>query len=217
MTNCTKRIPDRAGFVDGKHQPCRWCGKMPEGKRKTFCSDECIHQHKLRTQPAYQSEHVFERDKGVCCGCGIDTEAIRESLRVAAREDWRAYLLEGNFSYPCWQWERRPFGDPTPKPRACGHDACLDRATAHQSTIDSWRMRSRHAAIVSAHAIPRHLHDARRRCWEMDHIVPVIEGGGDCGLENLRTLCWACHARETKALAARRAEKRKAEKSRLEP
>jgi 5-methylcytosine-specific restriction endonuclease McrA len=44
----------------------------------------------------------------------------------------------------------------------------------------------------------------------MDHIVPVVEGGGDCGLENLRTLCWACHHRETAALAKRRAEKRKA-------
>lgn len=29
--------------------------------------------------------------------------------------------------------------------------------------------------------------------WEMDHIVPVSEGGGLCGLENLRTLCLPCH------------------------
>jgi 5-methylcytosine-specific restriction endonuclease McrA len=58
--------------------------------------------------------------------------------------------------------------------------------------------------------LPRSFWDLRRRLWEMDHIVPVIEGGGSCGLENLRTLCWACHRKETAALAARRAEARKA-------
>lgn len=44
--------------------------------------------------------------------------------------------------------------------------------------------------------------------WEADHIKPVVEGGGQCGLENLRTLCIPCHKKETRALAARRAEAR---------
>lgn len=41
------------------------------------------------------------------------------------------------------------------------------------------------------------------RAWDMDHIVPVVEGGGSCGLENLRTLCPACHTRVTNELRAR--------------
>ena len=41
--------------------------------------------------------------------------------------------------------------------------------------------------------------------WEMDHILPVVEGGGLCGLENLQTLCIPCHHEETRELAARRA------------
>jgi 5-methylcytosine-specific restriction endonuclease McrA len=45
--------------------------------------------------------------------------------------------------------------------------------------------------------------------WEMDHIVPVVEGGGGCGLGNLRTLCLACHRAETAELARRRARKRR--------
>ena len=45
--------------------------------------------------------------------------------------------------------------------------------------------------------------------WEMDHILPVVEGGGGCGLDNLRTLCLGCHKEATKALAARRAAQRK--------
>jgi len=40
--------------------------------------------------------------------------------------------------------------------------------------------------------------------WDADHIVPVSEGGGLCGLENIRTLCIPCHHDQTAALAARR-------------
>ena len=31
------------------------------------------------------------------------------------------------------------------------------------------------------------------RSWEIHHVIPVEEGGGCCGLENLITLCWRCH------------------------
>lgn len=44
---------------------------------------------------------------------------------------------------------------------------------------------------------------------EVDHIVPVCEGGRLCDPENLRTLCAACHKVETAALASRRAESRR--------
>ena len=45
----------------------------------------------------------------------------------------------------------------------------------------------------------------RRSLWDADHIVPVVEGGGECDLSNLRTLCLRCHRRETAALRQRRA------------
>ena len=35
--------------------------------------------------------------------------------------------------------------------------------------------------------------------WEADHIVPVADGGGECGLENYRLLCRGCHVRVTVA------------------
>jgi len=41
--------------------------------------------------------------------------------------------------------------------------------------------------------------------WQADHILPVSEGGGECGIENMRTLCTAHHQEATKALAGRRA------------
>ena len=48
--------------------------------------------------------------------------------------------------------------------------------------------------------------------WQADHITPVIEGGGECGIENYRTLCTPCHKKETAELARRQAEKRKQER-----
>jgi hypothetical protein len=44
-----------------------------------------------------------------------------------------------------------------------------------------------------------------RECdfWEIDHIRAVAEGGGDCGLDNLRTLCVPCHKVETEKLRNR--------------
>jgi hypothetical protein len=39
--------------------------------------------------------------------------------------------------------------------------------------------------------------------WAADHIVPVVEGGGECGIENIRTLCLGCHASVTKELRGR--------------
>lgn len=39
--------------------------------------------------------------------------------------------------------------------------------------------------------------------WQADHMHAVSEGGGDCGLENLRTLCTPCHQVETNRLRSR--------------
>ena len=36
--------------------------------------------------------------------------------------------------------------------------------------------------------------------WDADHIIPVKDGGGSCGLENIRTLCIKCHKVVTKEL-----------------
>jgi hypothetical protein len=38
-------------------------------------------------------------------------------------------------------------------------------------------------------------------------VIPVVEGGGECDLQNLRTLCLACHRQETLKLRQRRSAK----------
>jgi 5-methylcytosine-specific restriction endonuclease McrA len=63
-------------------------------------------------------------------------------------------------------------------------------------------------AARRAHHIPPGFPDVDRAWWEADHRVPVIEGGGLCSLEGMRTLCIPCHKKATAALAARRAAAR---------
>jgi 5-methylcytosine-specific restriction enzyme A len=47
----------------------------------------------------------------------------------------------------------------------------------------------------------------RKTWWDADHIVPVVQGG-DAALDNIRTLCIACHRAETAALRKRMAKMR---------
>ncbi len=49
--------------------------------------------------------------------------------------------------------------------------------------------------------------------WQADHIVPVVEGGGLCGLDGYRTLCDDCHKAETRKLAAKRAHEKRCAKT----
>jgi len=52
----------------------------------------------------------------------------------------------------------------------------------------------------------------RRTYWDADHIVPVAEGGGECMMANIRTLCFPCHQHVTKEQARNRASHRRQER-----
>lgn len=49
----------------------------------------------------------------------------------------------------------------------------------------------------------------RRSLWELDHIVPLVDGGGH-DLDNMQTLCVPCHERKTSHEARERARARRA-------
>jgi 5-methylcytosine-specific restriction protein A len=143
------------GWADRKNLPkgpggrnlCRWCNlEVPQG-RVTFCSDWCVEEWRLRTDPGYVREKVFERDKGVCAGCETDCEAV-------------------------WRHLKRL------------------RGAARLKLQKEWGLRP----------------GSRKSLWDADHIVPVVEGGGECDLANLRTLCLKCHRAATAELRKRRAE-----------
>ncbi|XP_023565455.1 DNA annealing helicase and endonuclease ZRANB3 [Octodon degus] len=45
--------------------------------------------------------------------------------------------------------------------------------------------------------------------WQVDHIKPVFEGGGQCSLDNLQTLCTVCHKERTARQAKERSQVRR--------
>ena len=124
---------------------CRWCNLEVPERRFTFCSDWCVHEWRLRTDPGYLREQVFARDKGICTICGVDARV--------------AYL-----------------------------DLKRSRGTHRLKLLDRWGLKR----------------ISRKTLWDADHIVPVVEGGGECDLDNLRTLCLICHRQQTLELRRRR-------------
>ena len=60
--------------------------------------------------------------------------------------------------------------------------------------------RARKDKIFFDEMIDRGFPNLWRRWWEADHVIPVVKGGGFCGLDNYRTLCVPCHKAETAKL-----------------
>jgi 5-methylcytosine-specific restriction protein A len=195
-------------------------GKGPNGRNLCFCgcgrevvrprlnwfSDACVHAWKLINDPATIAAAVLERDRGICALCNLDTVTLRNSC----------------LPHGC--------NVPPPDPFAIAAEMGYKNEYA-PDRIHSWKVRPDvEAAYEVAHFIwvreveiawraaqedrlkecaAMGFTDASRRWWEADHIVPVVEGGGQCGLEGYRTLCLPCHRKVTAALARRRAERRR--------
>jgi len=88
------RIRPGSGWKNHKELPlgpngralCRWCGvEVPKGRR-SFCSDDCVHEHKLRSDPGYLREQVFQRDFGVCALCGTDCDKVMRVFKALLRK-----------------------------------------------------------------------------------------------------------------------------------
>jgi len=163
-----RRISRNAGFVNIAKMPrakngnllCRWCNKDTGSKRKTFCSPECIHEHKLRSSPSYVRTQVFLRDNGICAECRVDTKTLEFALDVVLQR-------------------------------------CLDlqRLKPNQQ-FNGELVRGLIKHCLGAEFGSRRAHGY----WDADHIKPVCHGGGECGLDNYRTLCILCHKKATAEL-----------------
>lgn len=155
---------------------CRWCGQdVPVGRRRTWCSEACSDEYWLRVSAGFVRQKVQARDHGVCALCGLDTGALE---RMAARFRLKTDDLWLNPRY-----------DRATRDRLC---------TAVEEGFHRWASAHEYHDLTQRHGIL-----FRRHLWEADHVVPISEGGGACGLEGYRTLCWRCHPKETGALRRR--------------
>src|SRR3981081_599570 len=50
-------------------------------RRRTFCSDFCVHEWRLRTDPGYLRDQVLKRDRGRCACCRVDTLVVQGILK----------------------------------------------------------------------------------------------------------------------------------------
>src|SRR5579875_1972821 len=74
---------------------CRWCNLEVPAGRLTFCSDWCVEEWKLRSDPGHLRDRVLERDRGVCAMCHVDCIAelrrvkrLRGAARAKAMTEW---------------------------------------------------------------------------------------------------------------------------------
>lgn len=76
--------------------------------------------------------------------------------------------------------------------------------------VNTEEQRAKAIPLLRQSGFPGWVRRYRKTLWNADHILPVVRGGGQCGLDNYRTLCVTCHKRETAKLAKERAQERKA-------
>lgn len=90
------------GHLRGPHgfRLCRFCKREVMPPRKTFCSDACVHEWKLRSSSKYLRKFIYERDLGKCAKCGTDTRYVRIELEDAAQ----AAMKESGR----WYWDDHP-------------------------------------------------------------------------------------------------------------
>lgn len=174
------------------YKRCVQCGEPCPGRRTSYCSNACVHEWRLRTDPGYMRACVFDRDQGVCALCGRDCH----ELRIQVKNLWNAFHDDGKRQNRLWSWLVR-------------WKFHFKVSSSHVWDGKSWEKRLV-AGIPGRFRVTKlvfELHLAS--VWQADHIQPVVEGGGLCGLENLATLCLWCHRRKTSEQARRRAHEKR--------
>jgi len=101
-----RRCPEVKTGPNGR-KLCRWCStEVPRGRR-TFCSERCVDEWMVRTSPSHARLLLERRDHGICAYCGIDTNALRETIRDMARElrysrTYRDFCVQNNLDPDGW-------------------------------------------------------------------------------------------------------------------
>ena len=91
-----------------------------------------------------------------------------------------------------------------------------DRGRCAACGLDSYALRRSLRGPGMGRALRKRGFVARRSLWELDHIVPLIDGGSH-ELSNLQTLCTPCHKKKTAEEARKRAAHRSSARDEAAP
>lgn len=149
------RYLENTGFIDPKTLPindegyrcCRYCSQSVKPPKRTFCSKNCVHEYRLRSNGNYLRQQVYLRDRGICAICKLDTKKLATQLTLLDINDPQREIL-------------------------------LTQHNIHKKR--KIKLRKNGGGL-----------------WDADHILAVKDGGGQCGLKNIRTLCIKCHKLKT--------------------
>ncbi len=126
--------------------------------------------------------------RNLCRWCSLEVPPGRHTFCSAwCVEEWRVRSDPGYLRSKVLERDRGVCS-------SCGLD-CLDaerqlkrlRGAARLKSYLHWGLRA----------------GSRKSLWDADHILAVVEGGGECDLENIRTLCLKCHRAATAELRRR--------------
>lgn len=157
---------------------CRECNTEVPPRQRSFCGYACIHRWKMKTSTAYVRQCVETRDKGVCAGCSIDTKELGFAF-VRYQHEILSSQRESAIKNGITRLSREGWG-------------YIERANL--KTFQAWGLE---------YGIPPGR--LNKSWWDADHILPVAEGGGECGIDNYQTLCLKCHRAKTTEQARRKA------------
>lgn len=165
---------------------CRVCGRdVDDGRRKT-CSTYCSNLQSAVMDLLNEDtvrERVLERDEYTCQRPGCNHDRHRRAAdhietliieHAGLKPEEPDALLESFSDLEPAEYERR------------------------RTALNSWRQARREA--VDRYGDPEEI----RRGVEVDHIVPVADGGHPFDPANIWTLCTDCHAEKTGAEAKAR-------------
>lgn len=61
---------------------CKWCWNAPAQKRDSYCSDQCKQKRKAPELHGVERVLAWDRERGKCVQCGLDTVALAEAARI---------------------------------------------------------------------------------------------------------------------------------------
>ena len=126
--------------------------------------------------------------RGICRWCSLEVPPRRYTFCSAfCVHEWKLRTQPGYVREKVLERDRGICSACRVDTLAASRQLRFSRGARRKELLAHWGLRTR----------------TRKSLWDADHIVPVAEGGGECDLDNIRTLCLRCHRAATLELRRR--------------